>query len=67
MTTIILTREISRYFYLYNKKANSKVYDVVTSNGIVKAKSKDLKIGDIVIIVKGDRVPADMLTLYSDN
>ncbi len=30
-------------------------------------KSKDLKIGDIVILNKGDRVPADMVTLYSDN
>jgi len=30
-------------------------------------KSKDLKIGDIVILTKGDRIPADMLTLFSDN
>ncbi|GEM_PF-3280028 len=30
-------------------------------------KSKDLKIGDIVVLKKGDRIPADMLTLYSDN
>ena len=25
-------------------------------------KSKDLKIGDIVVLKKGDRIPADMLT-----
>ncbi len=30
-------------------------------------KSKDLKIGDIVVLKKNDRIPADMLTLYSDN
>jgi len=30
-------------------------------------KSKDLNIGDLVILKKGDRIPADMITLYSDN
>ena len=30
-------------------------------------KSKDLQIGDIVVLQKGDRIPADMITLYSDN
>lgn len=30
-------------------------------------KSKDLKVGDIVVLKKNDRIPADMLTLYSDN
>ncbi len=30
-------------------------------------KSKDLKIGDIVVLKKNDRIPADLLTLYSDN
>ncbi len=48
-------------------KANSKIYDVVKDDGMVKMKSKDLKIGDIVVLRKGDRIPADMLTLYSDN
>jgi magnesium-transporting ATPase (P-type) len=33
----------------------------------VKMKSKDLQIGDIVVLQKGDRIPADMITLYSDN
>lgn len=30
-------------------------------------KSKDLKVGDILILKSGDRIPADMITLYSDN
>lgn len=43
------------------------MYDVVKDNGLVKMKSKDLQIGDIVVLQKGDRIPADMITLYSDN
>ena len=34
--------------------------------GFVRVKSKDLKVGDVVRIEGGDRVPADMVTLYSD-
>jgi phospholipid-translocating ATPase len=29
-------------------------------------KSKDLRIGDIVVVKSGNRIPADMITLYSD-
>ena len=43
------------------------MYEVVKDGGLVKMKSKDLKIGDIVVLKKNDRIPADMLTLYSDN
>jgi len=43
------------------------VYDVIKAEEIVKVKSKDLKIGDVVVLNKGDRIPADMVTLYSDN
>lgn len=47
-------------------QANSKEYDVVRPTGFQKIKSKDLKVGDIVKVVGGDRIPADMVTLYSD-
>lgn len=47
-------------------QANSKEYEVVKPGGFIRIKSKDLKVGDIVKIVGGDRVPADMITLHSD-
>jgi phospholipid-translocating ATPase len=30
-------------------------------------KSKDLRVGDVVIVKSGNRIPADMITLYSDD
>ena len=66
MTTGILIKEISRYF-INHIQANSKEYDVVKSNGMQRVKSKDLRVGDIVKIEGGDRVPADLIVLYSDN
>lgn len=36
-------------------------------HGLERIKSKDLRVGDIVKLEGGDRVPADMITLYSDN
>ncbi len=32
----------------------------------IPKKSKDLEIGDLVKICKGDRVPADLAAIYSD-
>lgn len=39
---------------------------MVRPSGFQRIKSKDLRVGDIVKVVGGDRIPADMLTLYSD-
>ena len=36
-------------------------------NGLERIKSKDLLVGDIVKIEGGDRVPADLVVLHSDN
>lgn len=47
-------------------KANSKEYEVVRENEFVRIKSKDLKVGDIVKVEGGARIPADMIALYSD-
>ena len=40
---------------------------MVRGNGCLRIKSKDLRVGDIVKIESGDRVPADLVVLYSDN
>lgn len=48
-------------------KANSKEYQVIRSHGLERIKSKDLRVGDIVKVEGGDRVPADLIALYSDN
>ncbi len=48
-------------------KANSKEYDVAKEESFERVKSKDLKVGDIVKVESGDKIPADMITLYSDN
>ena len=52
--------------YKRDIEANSKVYEVVRKNKLEKLKSKDLKVGDLVILKSGDRIPADMITLYSN-
>ena len=36
-------------------------------NGLERIKSKDLLVGDIVKLEGGDRVPADLVVLHSDN
>lgn len=43
------------------------MYEVIKEDKTEKIKSKDLKVGDVVIIKSGNRIPADMITLYSDD
>ena len=42
-------------------------YEVVREDGWHKVKSKDLRVGDIVKVEGGNRVPADMVVLHSEN
>ena len=42
-------------------------YEVVKESGWKKVKSKDLRVGDIVKVEGGNRIPADMVVLHSDN
>lgn len=38
---------------------------MIRKEGFERVKSKDLRVGDIVKVEGGDRVPADLITLYS--
>lgn len=42
-------------------------YEVAREEGWRRVKSKDLRVGDIVKVEGGSRVPADMVVLHSDN
>ncbi|CCK69918.1 aminophospholipid-translocating P4-type ATPase NEO1 KNAG_0D01670 [Huiozyma naganishii CBS 8797] len=44
-------------------ESNNELYEVVSQNRMVP--SKDLKVGELVKLHKGDRVPADMILLRS--
>ncbi len=48
-------------------QANSKKYRVLTAEGYSEKESKDLVVGDIIEIKGKDRVPADMILLYSED
>lgn len=43
------------------------MYDVVTAEGYHETRSENLKVGDIVKIVGGDRIPTDMLIIHSES
>ena len=48
--------------YLYN----SETFEVLTIKGTKKKKnSGNLKVGDIVWVTSGQRIPADMILLYT--
>ena len=49
--------------YTRDKELNSRRYAKLTQRGPLSTASKDLKVGDIVYIEKGCRVPADMILL----
>lgn len=46
-----------------DKESNNELYEVLGKRALVP--SKDLKVGDIVRLNKGDRVPADLILLQS--
>lgn len=53
--------------FLRDRKANSQVYDVLTVSGLHKAKSSSLAVGDVLQLKSGDRVPADLLLIHTDD
>ncbi|ELK04298.1 Putative phospholipid-transporting ATPase IIA [Pteropus alecto] len=49
--------------YLRDKEVNSQVYSRLTARGTMKVKSANIQVGDLIIVEKNQRVPADMIFL----
>ena len=48
-----------------DKDMNLKSFEVLQSNGLKKVRSQDFKVGMIVKVSKDQRIPADLLLLYT--
>ncbi|XP_032827206.1 putative phospholipid-transporting ATPase IIB isoform X3 [Petromyzon marinus] len=46
-----------------DKEMNSQLYSKLTIRGVAKVKSSDIQVGDLIIVEKNQRVPADMIFL----
>uniref|UniRef100_A0A3B5QRL4 Phospholipid-transporting ATPase n=1 Tax=Xiphophorus maculatus TaxID=8083 RepID=A0A3B5QRL4_XIPMA len=62
---ITITREAIEEIrcYLRDKEVNSQVYSKLSKRGTVKVKSSGIQVGDLIIVEKNQRVPADMIFL----
>ncbi|XP_017310328.1 probable phospholipid-transporting ATPase IIB [Ictalurus punctatus] len=49
--------------YRRDKEMNSQMYSKLTVRGKVQVKSSDIQVGDLIIIEKNQRVPADLIFL----
>lgn len=57
--------EAKRYFR--DRETNSQKYRKLTENGLVEVTSAQLKVGDIVEVVANQRIPADLVLLYTND
>ncbi|XP_053705126.1 probable phospholipid-transporting ATPase IIA isoform X1 [Synchiropus splendidus] len=49
--------------YIRDKEVNSQIYSKLSTRGTVKVKSSGIQVGDLIIVEKNQRVPADMIFL----
>uniref|UniRef100_A0A8C9VVN1 Phospholipid-transporting ATPase n=1 Tax=Scleropages formosus TaxID=113540 RepID=A0A8C9VVN1_SCLFO len=49
--------------FLRDKEVNSQIYSKLSPRGTVKVKSSGIQVGDLIIVEKNQRVPADMIFL----
>lgn len=63
----VLREAIDNYFrYLRDKEINMALYKKFKGGEFVNVESQNIKVGDIILIEKGQRVPADCLLLKSE-
>ncbi len=53
--------------YQRDKEANNQKFKKVTSNGFIELTSAEIVVGDIIQLEKDERVPADMILLYTSD
>lgn len=51
--------------YQRDKEANSQIYKKVTDKGIKEITSAEIQVGDLIQLSSNERVPADMILLYT--
>ncbi|MFT7811527.1 putative phospholipid-transporting ATPase IIB isoform X1 [Arapaima gigas] len=49
--------------YRRDKEMNSQLYSKLTVRGKIQVKSSDIQVGDLIIVEKNQRIPADMIFL----
>jgi magnesium-transporting ATPase (P-type) len=55
------------YRFIQDKEANSQTYQVVRESGLKTIISADLKVGDLVLIPKNTKFPADCIFMKTDD
>jgi phospholipid-translocating ATPase len=67
--TVTLSKEAYDDYIRFSrdKEANSQIYEKLTENGRVWVPSSDLMVGDVVVIGKNCRVPADCVLLRTSD
>ncbi|XP_064409595.1 probable phospholipid-transporting ATPase IIB isoform X2 [Latimeria chalumnae] len=62
---VTMVREAADEFRRYerDKEMNSQLYGKLTIRGKVQVKSSDIQVGDLIIVEKNQRIPADMIFL----
>ena len=51
--------------FMRDKDTNNKEYRVLRDSGFESIRSCNLKVGDIVEVLANQRIPADLILLYS--
>uniref|UniRef100_A0A8C5R0B8 Phospholipid-transporting ATPase n=1 Tax=Leptobrachium leishanense TaxID=445787 RepID=A0A8C5R0B8_9ANUR len=65
VVTVTIIREAVEEIrcYVRDKEVNSQIYSKLTARGTVKVRSSSIQVGDLVLVEKNQRIPADMIFL----
>ncbi|KAJ8000292.1 hypothetical protein DPEC_G00203320 [Dallia pectoralis] len=66
---VTMVREAVDEFWRYqrDKEMNSQLYSKLTVRGKVQVKSSDIQVGDLIVVEKNQRIPADMIFLRTSD